>query len=298
MASSAPLSPRLFSPPKVAARLHARRAKSAGAARYTERFSLLRMTPAMLNQPRLDEILRLINLQQRVKAADLAKAMQVSEETIRRDLKHLEEVGKLRRIHGGAVLPKPNEEQPLQVRSRIQMRAKTRLAACAAELVQEGMALFLDTGTTTLALAQQLTRFKALRVVTNSLDIGLLLTQHSANQVLMAPGDIRRNDNALIGPHTLAFAAGFHYDIAFMGIGAVDAELGLMDYEEPEAHLRRTLTASCRRSVILADDAKFGHRTFINTLPFSAVDTLVSNRPPSAEFVRCLESADVELVHP
>ncbi|MBD1551499.1 DeoR/GlpR family DNA-binding transcription regulator [Pseudomonas typographi] len=252
----------------------------------------------MLNQPRLDEIMRLINLQQRVKATDLAQSMHVSEETIRRDLKHLEEAGKLRRIHGGAILPKPNEEQPLQVRHRIQTKAKARLAARAAELVDEGMALFLDTGTTTLALAQQLTRFSGLRVVTNSLDIGLLLTQQSDNQVLMAPGDIRHNDNALIGPHTLAFAAQFHYDVAFMGIGAVDLELGLMDYDEAEAHLRRVLAAHCRRSVILADDAKFGHRTFINTLPFSAVDTLVSNRLPSAEFVRCLEAAHVELVHP
>lgn len=252
----------------------------------------------MLNQPRLDEILRLINLQQRVKASDLAQAMRVSEETIRRDLKHLEETGKLRRIHGGAILPKPNEEQPLQVRSRIQTKAKGLLAARAAELVSEGMAIFLDTGTTTLALAQQLTRFSTLKVVTNSLDIGLLLTQHSDNQVLMTPGDIRRNDNALVGPHTLAFAAQFHYDIAFMGIGAVDLELGLMDYEEAEAHLRRTLTAHTRRSVILADDAKFGHRTFINTLPFSAVSTLVTNRPPSPEFRRCLEAAHVELVHP
>jgi len=268
------------------------------ASRYTGRLSLLRNYHAMLNQPRLDEIMRLITLHQRVKAAELAVSMHVSEETIRRDLKHLEETGRLRRIHGGAILPKPNEEQPLQVRNRIQTKAKTRLAACAAEQVQEGMALFLDTGTTTLALAQQLTRFSGLRVVTNSLDIGLLLTQHSDNQVLMTPGDIRRNDNALIGSHTLAFAAQFHYDIAFMGIGAIDLELGLMDYEESEAHLRRTLTAHCRRSVILADDAKFGHRTFINTLPFSAVDTLVTNRPPSAEFIRCLESAYVELVNP
>ncbi|WP_213877866.1 DeoR/GlpR family DNA-binding transcription regulator [Pseudomonas sp. dw_358] len=252
----------------------------------------------MLNQPRLDEIMRLITLHQRVKATDLAQSMHVSEETVRRDLKHLEETGKLRRIHGGAILPKPNEEQPFQVRNRIQTKAKTRLAACAAEQVEEGMALFLDTGTTTLALAQQLTRFSELRVITNSLDIGLLLTQHSDNQVLMTPGDVRRNDNALIGPHTLAFAAQFHYDIAFMGIGAVDLALGLMDYEEPEAHLRRVLAAHCRKSVMLADDAKFGHRTFINTLPFSAVDRLVTNRPPSADFIRCLESAHVELFHP
>jgi DeoR family transcriptional regulator, glycerol-3-phosphate regulon repressor len=251
----------------------------------------------MLNQPRLDEIVRLLSQQQRVKSIDLATSFGVSEETIRRDFKFLEGQGKLRRVHGGAILPRLNEEQPLQVRNRIKTQAKVALAGCAMQIVQEGMAVFLDTGTTTLALAQRLTAFANLKVVTNSLDIAQLLTHQSDNQVLVTPGDVRRNDNALIGPHTLEFARQFHYDIAFMGIGGIDLELGLMDYEESEALLRRTLVKHCVRSVILADDGKFGHRTFINTLPFSAISTLVTNRSLSDEFATRMEDDHVDVLH-
>lgn len=265
---------------------------------YTAGLPQLWKISPMLNQPRLDEIMRLLTQHQRVKASDLAQSMFVSEETIRRDFKVLEEAGKLRRIHGGAILPRPNEEQPLQVRSRIKTQAKGKIAACAAGLISEGMAIFLDTGTSTLALAQQLTAFSQLRIITNSLDIAQLITQQSDNQVLVAPGDVRRNDNALIGPHTLEFARQFHYDIAFMGIGAVDLQLGFMDYQEPEALLRRTLVKHCLRSVILADDAKFGHRTFINTLPFGAITTLVTNRPLSDDFSARLEQEHVEILYP
>ncbi|MGF6853754.1 DeoR family glycerol-3-phosphate regulon repressor [Paraburkholderia sp. CI3] len=272
--------------------------RTRGKPRYTGCFPVRRTHLPMLNQPRLEEIMRFLSQQKRVKAADLATQLVVSEETIRRDFKYLEELGKLRRVHGGAILPRLNEEQPLQVRNRIRTQAKAKIAECASGLVQEGMALFLDTGTTTLALAHQLTSFSQLRVVTNSLDIAQLLTQQSDNHVLVTPGDVRRNDNALIGPHTLEFARQFHYDIAFMGIGAVDLKLGLMDYEESEAMLRRTLVVHCVRSVVLADDGKFGHRTFINTLPFDAIATLVTNRPLSADYIDRLEQAHVDIVHP
>lgn len=252
----------------------------------------------MINQPRLDEIKRVLSHDKRVRVTELAQKFVVSEETIRRDLKYLEEQGVLRRVHGGAILPVPSEEQPLQIRSRIKPRAKVRMGQLASELVEEGMALFLDTGTSTLALAQQLTRFARLKIITNSLDIATLLTQQSENAVTLTPGRVRRNDNALTGPHTLDFARQFHYDIAFMGIGAVDRDNGFMDYEEPEALLRRVLSTHCRQSVILADEGKFGLRTFVNTLPFSAVDTLVTNAPPPAAFVASLENAHVNILHP
>ncbi len=252
----------------------------------------------MLNQPRLESIMRLLVQQQRVKASDLAHLLFVSEETIRRDFKYLEEEGRLRRIHGGAILPRSSEELPLQERSRLKPRAKAGIAACAARLVTEGMAIFLDTGTSTLSLAQQLTTFSQLKVITNSLDIAQLISHQSDNQVLVAPGRCGgRTDNALIGPHTLEFARQFHYDIAFMGIGGIDLDLGLMDYQEPEAMLRRTLVRHCTRSVILADDGKFGHRTFINTLPFAAITTLVTNRALSAEFATRLEKDHVDTLY-
>ncbi|RMS46475.1 DeoR family transcriptional regulator, partial [Pseudomonas amygdali pv. photiniae] len=153
--------------------------------------TLQRNATPMLNQPRLDEIMRLLAQQQRVKASDLAQLLFVSEETIRRDFKYLEEEGRLRRIHGGAILPRSSEELPLQERSRLKPRAKAGIAARAAQLVSEGMAIFLDTGTSTLALAQQLTRFSQLKIITNSLDIAQLISHQSDNQVLVAPGDVR-----------------------------------------------------------------------------------------------------------
>src|SRR5258708_1320054 len=200
----------------------ARKERAQHQTQHRSAHTVSRRPDSMLNQPRLDEILRHLSQQQRVKSLDLATSFGVSEETIRRDFKFLEGLGKLRRVHGGAILPRLNEEQPLQVRNRIKTQAKVALAACAAQLVQDGMAVFLDTGTTTLALAQRLTEFKRLRVVTNSLDIAQLIAHHSDNDVVVTPGDLRRNDNALIGPHTLEFAGQFHYDIAFMGIGGID----------------------------------------------------------------------------
>lgn len=252
----------------------------------------------MLNQPRLDEILRRLAQNQRVLVVDLAQDLHVSDETIRRDLKYLEEQGKLRRIHGGAILPRNNVEQPLEVRSKIKPQAKAQVAQLAAGLVREGMSLFIDTGTTTLALAARLTGFGQLNVVTNSLDIAQLLAQQSNNRIIVTPGDLRRNDNALIGPHATEFAQQFHYDIAFMGIGAIDLEIGLMDYEEPEALLRRTLVRRCQRSVVLADDGKFGRRTFVSTLPFAAITTLISNKPIPGDYHARLEQANVDVITP
>lgn len=284
----------------VAHRAHrdGRTSRRARRSRYTARTLVTGIDHFMLTQPRIQEILRLLDAQQRVKASDLAALLLVSEETIRRDFKYLESIGKLRRIHGGAIAPRSSEEQPLQVRSRLQTKAKTQIATCAAGFVQEGMAIFLDTGTTTFAMAQALTRFSRLRIVTNSLDIAQLVAQQSDNHVVVTPGDVRRNDNALIGPHTLEFSGQFHYDIAFMGIGGIDLELGFMDYEEPEAVLRRTLARHCVRSVILADYGKFGHRTFINTLPFSAVTTLVTNLPPPGDYRQRMEQEHVDILYP
>ncbi|TBU98879.1 DeoR/GlpR family DNA-binding transcription regulator [Stutzerimonas kirkiae] len=252
----------------------------------------------MLSQPRFDEIMRRLTLQQRVSVLELAEALHVSDETIRRDLKGLEELGKLRRIHGGAILPNTSTEQPLGVRSRIRPQEKARIAQKALGLIRDGMSIFLDTGTTTQALAARLDRFGSLNLFTNSLDIAQLLNQTSDNRVTLVPGSVRRNDSALIGSHTLAFVEQFHFDIAFMGIGGIDLEVGFMDYEEPEALLRRLLCSHAKQRVILADSGKVGLRTFIRTIPFDQVDCLVTSKPLPDAFAVCLEQANVTVLTP
>lgn len=231
-----------------------------------------------------------------VKVMELAAAMSVTDETIRRDLKMLESMGKLRRIHGGAVVPRRNEEQPIDVRSRVNPREKMRIASLAADLVIEGMSIFVDTGTTTNVLAQRLAERRGLNVITNSLDVALTVARSGLNRVMIAPGTIRAKDNAVIGADVIQWAGSFYYDIAFMGIGAVNLGQGFMDYEEEEAQLRRVLVGRTERSVILADDGKFGRQAFIRTLAFEDVTTLITNERPPADYGARFEEAEVDVV--
>ncbi len=250
-----------------------------------------------LSQPRLDEIMRRLGREQRLSVKDLQEDFQVSDETIRRDLKLLEEQGRLRRVHGGAILPRMTEEQPIDVRNRIKRREKAAIARLAAHVIQEGMSIFLDTGTTTLALAHRLVQFRELTVVTNSLNIATMVSRGSENRVVIVPGTIRRNDNAVIGHGSLEWTAGYFYDIAFMGIAGVDVEQGFTDYEEDEAELRRVLIRQAARRIILVDDSKFGRRAHVRTAPLSEVDTIITNAPLPEDFEEKFRAAEVEIIH-
>lgn len=249
-----------------------------------------------LSQPRIEEILRRLDRERRLSAADLASDLGVSHETIRRDLTLLEENGKLRRVHGGAVLPQLHEEPPITERRAWKRVEKSRVAMLAAGFVEAGMSLFLDTGTTTIALAHRLVGLGALSVMTNSLDVAMLLARDPGTKVTMVPGRVRRNDNAVLGHASVDWADGYFFDIAFMGIGGIDIDQDFMDHEMSEAHLRRALVRRCRRSVVMADDSKFGRKGFVRTFGFEAVTTIVTNSPPAEAFAAKIAAARTELI--
>ena len=120
----------------------------------------------------------------------------------------------------------------------------------------------------------------------------------SENRVAVLPGTVRRNDNAIIGYGALEWAQRFYYDLAFLGIAAIDLEQGFMDYEEDEAALRQVLIRQSHRSVVvLADDSKFGRKAYVRTAALSDVATLVTNRQPPEPYVVRLRQAGVELLH-
>lgn len=233
----------------------------------------------------------------RISVSEIAGDLNVSEETIRRDLKALESDGYLRRVHGGAVLPALNKERPLEERSRIQQKEKRLVADRAASLVSEGMSLFLDTGTTTLVFANRLKEFQRLNVITNSLDIALSISRDSGNDVRVTPGTLRRNDNALVGYDTIDYVRNRYFDIAFMGIAAVNLRFGFMDYEEDEAMLRRNLLQQSKMNVILADHSKFGRTVSVRTMGLGEITHLVTDRQPAEEYRSLFESNEVEIVY-
>ncbi len=244
--------------------------------------------------PRHHEILALLKVEGRVAVTELAERMRVSDETVRRDLKELEALGLARRIHGGAITPRRDQEEPLLEREKFNMREKARIAQLASRMIGDGMTVFLDTGTTTLALARRLGA-RQLRVTTNSLDIALALRDKEV-RVEVTPGTLRRNDNALVGIETLDFTRQRYYDIAFMGIAACTLAQGWMDYAQEESALRRVLFAQARQSVLLADSSKFGRQAYLRTFALDEVKCVVSDRPPPAPLREAFDGGGVEVV--
>lgn len=251
----------------------------------------------MINNTRLDMIRSVLKTDHKVRVVDLSQKLEVVEETIRRDLKYLESLGELRRVHGGAILAYIDEEQPLDTRSKIRPKDKIKIAESAISLIEDGMAIFLDTGTTTLALAQKLTQFKDLKIITNSLDIAQLMALDQKNTVYVIPGKVRCNDNAIIGEQSIQFLSQYNYDLAFMGIGAISAQHGFMDYNEAEAFIRRKIIQYSQKRIILADESKFMTKAFINTFGFDQIDILITNKKPQVHYLEALEKHDVQLIY-
>lgn len=251
----------------------------------------------MLSAHRHETILKRLHSLGRIRAAELARELVVSEETIRRDLTELEALGRLRRVHGGAVPFRPDEEQPLLERSRIRPREKARIGAIAAGLVEDGMSIFVDTGSTPMAFARALAGRRDLQLVTNSLDIARHLAPERGVKVKITPGWVRANDNAVLGGDTIGFVRRFVFDLAIMGIAACDPEHGWMDYAEEESDLRRALVAQSRRGVLIVDDSKFGRRASIRTFDLRDDLTVVTNRRPPEPFAGIFAEARVRVVH-
>jgi DeoR family glycerol-3-phosphate regulon repressor len=251
----------------------------------------------MINAVRLNAIRQLLSKAHKVHVLDLAQKFEVAEETIRRDLKYLEEAGELRRVYGGAILASLDEEQPLTIRTKIKPKEKIKIAHLALQLIDHGMSIFLDTGTTTLALAHQLHQFNNLKVITNSLDIASALAKLGNAEVYLLPGKLRANDNAIIGEQALVHVGQYNYDLAFMGIGAIDIHKGFVDYSEAEALIRRELLKYSKQKIIIADDSKFNTKGFFNTFGFEGIDILVTNKKPSAQQIQVLEQHHVRIIY-
>lgn len=233
----------------------------------------------------------------RVEVAKLSSLCGVSQETIRRDLASLEAVGRLRRVHGGAVPFRADLEQPMFVRSRVRPREKALVGRIARGIVHDGMSIFIDTGSTPTAFARTLADARQLTVTTNSLDVARTLAQWSGIRVKVTPGWVRGNDLALVGSDTLDFVRRFVFDVAFMGIAACNAEHGWMDYGEEESDLRRILLEQSRAPVLLADESKFGRLASVRTFDLTTKLTVVTSRAPSEPFAGIFKRSGVEVCY-
>lgn len=243
-------------------------------------------TKQLSQAARLAAIVQLLETQAFWAVSELAERFDVSEETIRRDARHLEQSGVVQKTHGGISATSNKIEAPYRIRLRENVGAKQRMARTAAALVSEGMTLLLDSGTSCHWLARSLAHLQNLTIVTNSVEIAHEVLGNPGQRLLLAGGPINQIHHAAFGPEASAFCSRFAPDLTVFSMSAVDAERGFLDFDPDEAAFKQTLLERARRVVVLADHTKFAKPGFIQVASFSDVQDLVTDREPPASAVQ------------
>lgn len=246
---------------------------------------------------RQQEILTRARHDGRVDVKGLADALEVTPETVRRDLTALERMGLLRRVHGGAIpVERFGIEPAVADREGRMAGQKERIAKAALDELPDGGAIILDAGTTTVRLAEMLPTDRELTVVTHGLPIAMLLATRPNVTLHLLGGTVRGRTLAAVGTWAERALGDVFADVAFLGINGVTVEQGLTTPDLAEAGVKRALVAAARRTVVLTDHTKFGRADFAQVAPLAAVDTIITDSDLAPELVDEIESAGPRVV--
>ena len=233
----------------------------------------------------------------RVEVSALARELDVTSETIRRDLTALEQQGRLRRVHGGAVhIERLGYEPSVTARLERQMAEKKRIARAALDLLPEGGSILLDSGTTTIELARRLPPDYAASVVTNSLTIAAVLAERPRIELLVLGGRLRDVTRAMVGPWPTAALERLRVDVAFLGTNGVTPEAGLTTPDLVEAEVKRAMVAAAGRVVCLADHTKIGQTQLCRFASIDQVDVLITDSGLDEALAEELAAAGPEVI--
>jgi DeoR/GlpR family transcriptional regulator of sugar metabolism len=206
---------------------------------------------------RRQQILELLKRDGKVVARDLAKELDVSIDTVRRDLNHLVQEGFVQRVHGGAMLASPPVE-PILVRQGRNLEEKQAAAKKAAGLIRPGQIVFIDIGTTLDEMARVVDRGVRFTVVTRNLRLALIFAERTEAEVVLLGGQINRMDLASTGAPMLREIANIRADLCFLGLCGVHLEVGLTTRRLEEVELFRAMTQSSGAVIGVGTKEKIG----------------------------------------
>ncbi len=226
----------------------------------------------------------------------LASQLDVSNETIRRNVKALEERNIVRKVHGGVHLIQDAVEPTFESRLREHASVKKKLAAAVAQTISDGDSVFLDIGSTTAYVALALQNHRNLFVVTNSAFVAQTLATRNANRVFFAGGELRAHDAGAFGVEAQELIRRLHVQFAIFSVGAVHGELGFMLHDLEEANIARIAAANSQVRIIVSGSEKFDKRALISLERTVDVDVLYTDREPPENIARMLQQRDVGVV--
>ncbi len=234
-----------------------------------------------------------------VSVNDLSESLGVSSVTIRNDLEQLEKKNMLLRARGGAMKISQNHvglDYPLSDKQKKHLPEKKEIGKRAAELIEEGNTIILDSGSTTFEVAKNLGKFEELTVITNAINVASLLAEYKNINVIVPGGTLRKNSLSLVGILAEKGFQNYFCDQLFLGVDGFDTNYGISTPNIEEAHLNQIMIGMSKKVIVVADSSKFNHRGFAFIAPVTKIHTLITDKGIPADERSRLEALGIEVV--
>lgn len=251
----------------------------------------------MLTIERRNKILEMLKKDGRVLVSDLSSMFGVTEETIRRDLEKFDKEGLAKKTYGGAIIAEDsNVDLPYIVRKESNVKGKEYIAQLVSSMIQDGDHIMLDASSTAVFIAKKLKSKKNLTVITNSIEILIELSDVSGWKVLSTGGSLREGSLSLVGYQAEKMISTFHVDKAIISCKGIDADKGITDSNEMDAHIKNLMLDSTNMKILAADSSKFDKISFTRISDLSDINVIVTDAGLNDKWRKAFESFHVKIV--
>lgn len=253
----------------------------------------------MLVEERKHRILNLLRLNNIVKVAELSELFETSEVTVRKDLQDLENEGKLKRIHGGAITDLDTGFEPaMDILEKKHVEEKKKIAQKALEYISDNDAIILDGSSTVKELAKLIasSNLRGVTIVTTSMRSAEILLSNDNIEVIIIGGKIRKNTFSIVGPIAERNINNLKFDKAFLGTNGIDIEYGFSTPTFAVSEVKKAIIKSAKQSFVLSDRSKINKTTLGKICDISEVDYLIIDDGISGSYVNCLKETGIQVV--
>jgi len=251
----------------------------------------------MLANQRRDKILELIREDGQAKVLDLARIFKVTEVTIRQDLERLEIDGYIVREHGGAYLKDIDHNvRNLSLQNQENLAEKMIIAKKAVEFIHNGDTIILDSGSTTTEIAKLISGYKNLTVITNAINISLILGAQTGINLIVTGGEFKAPTLSLTGQKAADFFQNLHVDKLFLATAGIALKSGLTYPGISDICVKRAMIESANEIYLVADSTKIGKNSFASLGALSLIDYLITDSKIRQEDIEWLKTYDVQFI--
>lgn len=252
----------------------------------------------MIKPERQQFIEKKLNESGSILVSELSSLLRCSEETIRRDIREMENLGKLIRIHGGAYLPEKHDKGvPFGLREMMYEKEKEKMATIAVSMIKDHSVITLDSSSTCLKLAEAILKCnKVVTLITNSLRICNVFDQKKSDvNVICLGGQLHQENSSFTGYKTTDALKQNYADISFISCSAIHQEYGLSDNNLNEAEVRKMMLNNSHMKVLIADHTKFDSISDILFYPLEKVHKIITDRKLSTEWEAFCRKSSIEV---